>query len=137
MGSILFYFLSFPTPWTVCLLKQRIHSGYPGTFDLGLHKKLWDERSPLSLEELGKMEEPEVVEASEMKTAVKHAQELLSGLVWDCQFPSFESKNRTKVLMQIVFSTTQSTLANRSKLSKWKSGYKSANFPNIKLNIVL
>lgn len=86
MGSILFYFLSFPTPWTVCLLKQRIHSGYPGTFDLGLHKKLWDERSPLSLGELGKMEEPEVVEASEMKTAVKHAQELLSGLVWDCQF---------------------------------------------------
>lgn len=82
----------------MCLLERRIHSSYPRTFDLGLHKKLGDEKSTLSLEELRMMGEPEVVEDSQMKTAVKQARELISGLGHDCQFPSLENKNRTKRL---------------------------------------
>lgn len=48
------------------------------------------------------IEQPEVVMASEVKTAaesaVKQARTLLSGLLQDCQFPSVENKNRRKRL---------------------------------------
>lgn len=36
----------------VCLLDRRIHSRFPGTFDLGLHRKLWDESSTFGRGEL-------------------------------------------------------------------------------------
>lgn len=46
------------------------------------------------------IEQPEVVMASEVKTAaesaVKQACTLISGLLHDCQFSSVENKNRRK-----------------------------------------
>lgn len=56
----------------VCLLERRIHSRFPGTFDLGLHRKLEDESSTFGLGEL-MIEQPEVVVASEVKTAADSA----------------------------------------------------------------
>lgn len=56
----------------MCLLERRIHSRFPGTFDLGLHRKLEDESSTFGLGEL-MIEQPEVVVASEVKTAADSA----------------------------------------------------------------
>lgn len=54
------------------MLEQRILSRFPGTFDLGLHRKLEDESSTFGLGEL-MIEQPEVVVASEVKTAAECA----------------------------------------------------------------
>lgn len=56
----------------MCLLERRIHSHFPGTFDLGLHRKLKDESSTFGLGEL-MIAQPEVVTASEVKTTAESA----------------------------------------------------------------
>lgn len=94
----------------VCLLDWRIHSRFPGTFDLGLHRKLWDESSTFGRGEL-MIEEPEVVVASEVKTAaesaVKQACTPVSGLLHDCQFSSVENKNRGTGAWSIIASANR------------------------------
>lgn len=57
---------------SACLLEQRIHSRFRGTFDLGLHRKLEDENSTFGLGGL-MIEKPEVATASEVKTAAESA----------------------------------------------------------------
>lgn len=58
-------------------------------------------------------EQPEVVVASEVKTAaesaVKQACTVISGLLHDCQFSSVENKNRrNRGMIQIAHSNNQS-----------------------------
>lgn len=88
----------------MCLLEQRIHSRLPGTFDLGLHRELKDESSTFDLGEFV-IEQPEVVVASELKTAaesaVMQACTLVIGLLHDCQiFISREKEKKKRRLCQ-------------------------------------
>lgn len=68
--------LKFLPSERVCLLEQRIHSCYPGTFDLGLHAKFEDESPTFGREEL-MMEQPEVVMVSEVKSSAESVNQAL------------------------------------------------------------
>lgn len=88
-----------------CLLEQRIHSRFRGTFDLGLHRKPGDENSTFGLGGL-MIEKPEVGTASEVKTAAESASQqactLQSRLLLDWQFFAPENKNRWQKKGRII-----------------------------------